>query len=268
MANNKEAFKMAAFVFLQFALLLSFILQLHGIMVTDKLLEMRRNMLLSAYFSVPRSNLRRKRKHLQARLLNRKKRSIWVVNGRTEQWWKNLIGTDVPDSCWKKNLRIFKESFYQLANELRPFIAPKPGSPNYRYLTTEKKIALTLYYLKNTGSLWMTANTFGVHQCTVSKTIVEVCTAINTHLGPKYLHLPNDVDEMRRKVSEFELKFGMKEGKLPSTYNFVLPGFEAVPNYLIGDPAYPLTPFCMKEFQTCATNDQVIFNNMLRSARN
>ena len=57
----------------------------------------------------------------------------------------------------------------------------------------------------------MTANTFGVHQCTVSKTIVEVCTAINTHLGPKYLHLPNDVDEMRRKVSEFELKFGMTQ---------------------------------------------------------
>ena len=308
-------------------------------MVTYKLLEMRRNMLLSAYFSVRRSNLRRKRKHLRARLLNRKKRSIWVVNGRTEQWWKNLIGADVPDSCWKKNLRMFKENFYQLADELRPFIAPKPGSPNYRYLTTEKKIALTLYYLKDTGSLWMTANTFGVHQCTVSKTIVEVCTAINTHLGPKYLHLPSDVDEMRRKVSEFELKFGMtqafgcidgthvplkrpqnnsqdyfnykqffslnvqavcdskghfmdveckwpgsvhdakvfsnstlnrklKEGKLPSTYNFVLPGFEAVPNYLIGDPAYQLSPFCMKEFQTCSTNDQVIFNNMLRSARN
>ena len=46
---------------------------------------------------------------------------------------------------------------------------------------------------------------------TVSKTIVEVCTAINTHLGTKYLHLPNDVDEMRRKVSEFELKFGMTQ---------------------------------------------------------
>ena len=206
------------------------------------------------------------------------------------------------------------------SNELRPFIEPNPNSPNYRYLSTEKKLGLTLYYLKDTGTLWMTANTFGIHQCTVSKIIMEVCTAISTHLGPTYLRLPQDLEEMRRKVSEFELKFGMtqafgcidgthvlikrpqknsqdyfnykqffslnvqaicdskgyfmdveckwpgsvhdakvfsnsnlnrklNEGKLPKTFHCLLPGFEAVPNYLIGDPAYPLTPFCMKEFQ-------------------
>lgn len=60
----------------------------------------------------------------------------------------------------------------------------------------------------------------------------------------------------------------MKSGHLPKTFNSLLPGYEAIPNYLIGDPAYPLTPFCMKEYQTCATNEEVVFNNMLRSARN
>lgn len=101
-----------------------------------------------------------------------------------------------------------RESFCELADKLRPFIAPKPGSPNYRYLTIEKQLAVTLYYLKDTG---MTANTFGIHQCTVSKTIVEVCRAINLHLRPTYLSLPKDVDEMRRKVSEFQFKFGMTQ---------------------------------------------------------
>ena len=32
-----------------------------------------------------------------------------------------------------------------------------------------RKLAMVLYYLKDTGSLWMTTNALGVHQCTVSK---------------------------------------------------------------------------------------------------
>ena len=55
---------------------------------------------------------------------------------------------------------------------------------------------------------------------------------------------------------------------MPATFQTVIPGFEKVPNYLIGDPAYPLTPFCMKEFDNCNSDEEVIFNNMLRSARN
>jgi hypothetical protein len=58
----------------------------------------------------------------------------------------------------------------------------------------------------------MTANTFGIHQCTVSKVILQFCTAITTDLGPKYLHLPRTVDEMQNTVAEFKTKFGMTLG--------------------------------------------------------
>ena len=52
---------MAALCFLQFGLLLLLILQLHGIMITYKFLEVKRNMLLNSYFSVRKSFVTKKK---------------------------------------------------------------------------------------------------------------------------------------------------------------------------------------------------------------
>ena len=37
---------------------------------------------------------------------------------------------------------------------------------------------------------------------------------------------------------------------------------------LVGDPAYPLLPYIIKEYATCTTDAEVLFNQMLRDARN
>ena len=239
-----------------------------------------------------------------------------------------MLTEDIPDT-----------KFFELVEILRPMISPDMNSPNYRSLSTEKKIAVVLYYFKGMGSLWMTANTFGIHQCTVSKIIMEVSNAINPIMGPQFLHLPKSVNDMQETVSEFEQEFGIiqafgcidgthveikrpiensqdyfcykqyfslniqaicntkgkfididcrrpgsvhdakvfsnstimrkfREGSLAGTLHDVLPGYGDVPNYLIADPAYPMTLFCMKEYHSCSNNQQVIFNNMLRRARN
>ena len=60
----------------------------------------------------------------------------------------------------------------------------------------------------------------------------------------------------------------LRDNLLPITYSTLLPGQDPIPSYLIGDPADPLTPYSMKEYQSCSSNSEVVFNNLLRSARN
>lgn len=59
----------------------------------------------------------------------------------------------------------------------------------------------------------------------------------------------------------------MRTGNLPQAYYNILPGHESIPNYVIGDPAYPLTRCCMKEFQFYIENKIVIFSNILLGAQ-
>ena len=48
----------------------------------------------------------------------------------------------------------------------------------------------------------------------------------------------------------------------------IIPGKGKIPKYLVGDPAYPLTSFCIKEHESCKSNAQTVFNSMLREAWN
>ena len=68
--------------------------------------------------------------------------------------------------------------------------------------------------------------------------------------------------------SNSSLNHKLQSGNLPGIFQYVIPSCNLVPNYLIGKPAYPLTPFCLKEYESCKTNGQVVFNQLLRSARN
>ncbi|XP_057290960.1 putative nuclease HARBI1 [Hydractinia symbiolongicarpus] len=56
--------------------------------------------------------------------------------------------------------------------------------------------------------------------------------------------------------------------RLPPCLQELLPGYTPVPPLLIGDPAYPLLPNVMKEFNSCSSSKELIFNNHLRRARN
>ena len=141
----------------------------------------------------------------------RKVRAYWKKPGRTEQWWLNLWLGHLLEDEWKFNLCISRQVFLRLVDELRSIISPDPRSPNRTALSAEKKLALTLYFLKDTGSISMTANSFGVTKNTVSVTVFEVCQAITMFLGQKYIGLPRTMDEMRDHVINFESKHGFPQ---------------------------------------------------------
>lgn len=57
----------------------------------------------------------------------------------------------------------------------------------------------------------MTANSFAVAICTVNSVVYQVYNSISVFLGPKYLHLFQNENEIRQKVGEFEAKYRMHQ---------------------------------------------------------
>ena len=68
----------------------------------------------------------------------------------------------------EKDFPMPKGDFEALVAELRPYISLNPLSPYHSALNAEKKVAITLYYLKDTASIGMVVNSFGVAICTVA----------------------------------------------------------------------------------------------------
>ena len=68
-----------------------------------------------------------------------------------------------------------------------------------------------------------------------------------------------------RVFANSKIKKLLQEKKLPMLYKKILPGYDKIPVTFLGDPAYPLLPCCMKEYPN--TNEEAIFNNMLRSVK-
>ena len=104
-----------------------------------------------------------------------------------------LVQWNLARREWKKNLRMNRAVFMSVPDELRPFLQPGRSPRGLDVLSVEKQLAITLYFLKDQGSLTMTANAFGVAHCTVSVVVRKVCNIITDVVRPRYIKLPNTV---------------------------------------------------------------------------
>ena len=80
----------------------------------------RRRLNLSRLLSTTTSTFTRV-KRLRCRRES-KERRFWTRPGRTSAWWNNFADQVVIPEEWKENFRMSRDSLYNLAEELRPYI--------------------------------------------------------------------------------------------------------------------------------------------------
>ena len=81
-------------------------------------------------------------RHVRRRAVFRRGRP-WRNPGRTEQWWLNLYNGILPESEWKKNLRMDRDVFMALPDEIRSYLQPGRSPRGLDVLSVEKQLALT-----------------------------------------------------------------------------------------------------------------------------
>ena len=58
---------------------------------------------------------------------------------------------------------------------IRPHVKERSSQVRQDVINVEKRVAVTLYYLKDQGSMKLTANSFGIARCTVGEIVQEIC---------------------------------------------------------------------------------------------
>ena len=77
--------------FHQLSLIGTLFFQLYGLLYVYMAYQQHVNKIITIYYATKQTTARRKARHIRVRKLLRKKRSIWVKNGRTDAWWRNMI---------------------------------------------------------------------------------------------------------------------------------------------------------------------------------
>ena len=90
-----------------------------------------------------------------------------------------------------------------LANEVKPFLELSRGPHRDDVFSVEKQLAMTLYYLRDQGSILMTANAFGVALCTVSVVVHIICYVLTNKCELNVIKLPTTEQEMMELVSKW-----------------------------------------------------------------
>ena len=135
-------------------------------------------------------------------------RCMWMKE-RSNHWWEHVVKTTFMPQDWLNNFRVSRATFEYLCIKLRPFIS-KSDTVMRKAVTTEKRVALTLWFLA-TGSEYRTiGHLFGIAKSTVCVATKEVCTYIVDKLLPEYIRMPQ-ANALKEVVSSFASEYNFPQ---------------------------------------------------------
>ena len=110
---------------------------------------------------------------------------------------------------WVTNLRMTRSDFLNLVKMIRPFAKKQSTKVRNDVITVKKKkkIATTLYYLKDQVSLRVTANLFG----TASVAVHEICSILPKNIAPNLIRFSIEKDDVSEIARKFLKRFGFPQ---------------------------------------------------------
>ena len=131
-------------------------------------------------------------------------RSVWSKE-RSSFWWEQIVGRTFTPQDWLENFRMSRATFLYLCNELRSAIT-KDDTTMRKAIPSERRVALTLWFLATNADYRTIGHLFGVSKSTVCVVTKDVCAAIVRKLLPKYIRIPT-ADGLKDVVEGFKHKW-------------------------------------------------------------
>ena len=140
--------------------------------------------------------------------MDRQPRIPWMKE-RSGHWWDRIVNDSFTAQDWLDNFRVSRSTFLYLCNKLKPSIS-KQDTIMRKAIPTEKRVALTLWFLA-TGSEYRTiGHLFGVAKSTVCMITKEVCSCVVTELLPTYIKFPTGTC-LKQVVEGFRTVYGFPQ---------------------------------------------------------